>query len=142
MVAAGNNAASYVARFVLSSTELECKQLLCAVGDAATKAIEDTYFIVETFGHASAMYPKDIATDNTTSELNAIADAVLKRDWTAITGEPPRRSLWMALRKVMNKWTVSANVLTVYREDDTTSAYTEATTSAAGNPVTGSDPVG
>lgn len=141
MIATGNNAGSYLARFTFLNTELECKQLLVAIGDTTgAKAIEDTYFVVETFGNASAMYPRDIGADNTAAELNAIADAIFKRDLSAITGEA-RRSLLNAVRKIMNKWTAIAGTLTVYKEDDTTTAFTESLTAPGGsNPVTGSDP--
>jgi hypothetical protein len=139
MIATGNNAGTYLARCEFLNTELQCKQLLVSIGDAATKAIEDTYFIVETYGHASAMYPRDISTDNSAAEIAAIAAGIFKFDLSTITGEA-RRSLLNAVRKIMNKWSASGGVLTIYKEDDSTSAFTEALTSAAGNPVTGSDP--
>jgi hypothetical protein len=68
-----------------------------------------------------------------------IADAVLKRDWTAVTGEAGR-SVLNALRLLRNKWAVSGNTLTVCEEDDATEAWTGTLTSAASNPVTGVDP--
>lgn len=49
--------------FTLSIGELATKTLTVKVVDAATKAVDDQFFIVETFGHASAMYqwnPQDI----------------------------------------------------------------------------------
>lgn len=141
--ATGTNAAQAFWEFVFTGAELTGKQIQVAIGDATSgKAVEDDGFIIETFGHASAMYPYDVGTDNSAQEILDIADGILKRDWTAITGDPPRRSLWNAMRKIMNRWAVAAGVLTVYKEDDTTSAYTESTTSAAGNPITGSDPNG
>lgn len=73
--------------------------------------------------------------------LNAVVDAIFKRDMSAITGEA-RRSLMNACRKLINKWTPSGGTLTVYKEDDTTTAYTETlTTSAGADSITGSDPV-
>jgi hypothetical protein len=45
--------------FQLSGTELSCKQLEIMIVDAATKAITDQAMLVETFGHASAMYAPD-----------------------------------------------------------------------------------
>lgn len=72
--------------------------------------------------------------------LNAIADAVLKRDWTLVTGVPSR-SLLNALRFLRNKWSVSGTTLTVTEEDDATTAWTATlSTDAAADPVTGSDP--
>jgi hypothetical protein len=47
--------------FILTAAELTGKQIVVTVADAATKAVEDQCFIVETFGHASAMYPVDLS---------------------------------------------------------------------------------
>lgn len=72
--------------------------------------------------------------------LNAVVDAIFKRDLSAITGEAAR-SLLNAVRKLRNKWAISGSTLTVYKEDDTTSAFTEALTTAAGaDSITASDP--
>lgn len=74
------------------------------------------------------------------NDLNEQADAIFVRDWTSITGEAAR-SLLNAARFLRNKWTISGGTLTVYEEDDTTSAWTSAlTTNAAADPVTTSDP--
>lgn len=71
--------------------------------------------------------------------LNSYADALLERDLTAVTGEASR-SVLNALRFLRNKWSISGNTLTVYEEDDVTVAWTATLSSAAGDPVTGSDP--
>lgn len=69
-----------------------------------------------------------------------IADAILKRDWTAVTGEAARSAL-NALRFMRNKWSISGSTLTVTEEDDRTPAWTAALSSDAGaDPVIGSDP--
>ncbi len=74
------------------------------------------------------------------NDLNEQADAIFKRDLSAITGEAAR-SLLNAVRFLRNKWTIAGGTLTVYKEDDTTSAWTSAlTTNAAADPVTTSDP--
>ena len=61
--------------FTLADTELQCKQLTVTVVDAATKAIEDQAFVVETFGHASAMYPSDVGANNLDAEGRLISGA-------------------------------------------------------------------
>jgi hypothetical protein len=77
-------------------------------------------------------------TDSTT--LNNIADAVLKRDWSSVTGEAAR-SLLNAARILRNKWTVSSGTLTVYKENDATTAWTATETGTAGaDPITGQTP--
>lgn len=72
--------------------------------------------------------------------LNAIADALLKRDMSAVSGEAAR-SVLNAMRFLRNRWAVAAGTLTVYKEDDSTSAWTAAVSdSASADPITGSDP--
>ncbi len=76
----------------------------------------------------------------TSAEHTNIADALLKRDWTAVTGEAAR-SVLNALRFLRNKWSVASGTLTVTKEDDTTSAWTgTVTTDSGAEPVTGVDP--
>lgn len=76
----------------------------------------------------------------TSAEHTNIADALLKRDMSAVTGESARSPL-NAFRFLRNKWSLSGATLTVTKEDDTTSAWTATVTTDAGaNPVTGSDP--
>lgn len=72
--------------------------------------------------------------------LSDIMIAGLKADLSGITGES-RRSVLNAIRKLLNKWSISAGTLTVYKEDDSTSAYTSSLTTTGGaNPVTSEDP--
>lgn len=68
------------------------------------------------------------------------ADALLKRDMSAVTGEAARSPL-NAVRFLRNKWSISGGTLTVTKEDDATTAWTATlSTDAAADPVTGSDP--
>jgi len=74
------------------------------------------------------------------TERNAIADALLKRDMSSVTGEASRSPL-NALRFLRNKWSLSGTSLTVTKEDDATSAWTAVVTATAGaNPITAVDP--
>lgn len=89
---------------------------------------------------AGAITAAAIATDAIDADalsadaLNEIADALLKRDWTAVSGEAAR-SVLNALRKLRNKVTNNAGTLEVYKEDGTTQAYTQTvTTDAAQEP--------
>lgn len=69
-----------------------------------------------------------------------IADALLKRDMSAVTGESARSPL-NALRLLRNKWVVATGTLSVKKEDDSTEAWSSAVSSdAAADPITGSDP--
>lgn len=57
--------------FQFSATELSCKKLEVTVVDAATKAVEDTMFIIETYGNASAMIPFDLSDTQQTVDIAA-----------------------------------------------------------------------
>ena len=71
---------------------------------------------------------------------NQIADAILNRDFSAVS-DTNARTLLNAARFLRNKYSVSGTTLTVTKEDDSTSAWTSIlTTDAAADPVTGSDP--
>jgi hypothetical protein len=94
------------------------------------EAVYDALFAASAAGYA-AVADIPTATQN--------ADALLKRDWTAVSGEAAR-SVLNALRWLRNRWGISGGTLTVYKEDDSTSAWTAATTQTASNPTTASDP--
>lgn len=87
-----------------------------------------------------------LASANLDTQLDAIptatenADALLKRDMSAVSGEAARSPL-NALRVLRNKVTTTGGTLTVTKEDDSTSAWTGTlTTDAAADPITGVDP--
>ncbi len=72
--------------------------------------------------------------------VTEIADGILTRDWTAVTGEAAR-SVLNALRFLRNKWSVSGGTLTITEEDDATTAWTATVSEDAGaDPVIGVDP--
>jgi len=74
------------------------------------------------------------------SANNSVADAILKRDWTSVTGESAR-SMLNALRILRNKWTIAGTTLSVKKEDDTTEAWNAALTQDdTAMPITASDP--
>jgi 6,7-dimethyl-8-ribityllumazine synthase len=79
----------------------------------------------------------------TAGERTSIADALLDRNMASgvDSGSPTVRTPRQALRFLRNKWSMSANDLTVCKEDDTTASWTSTvTTNAAAVPVTGNDP--
>jgi hypothetical protein len=76
------------------------------------------------------------------ASILAIVDSLLKRDMSAISGEAAR-SLLNAIRKLMNKWSITGTVLTVTKEDDATPAFTQNITNSPGaDPIVGLDTVG
>lgn len=104
---------------------------------APTQAETDAAHVGFTFVNTSAV---SVTVQTYPIVLNDFADAVLKRDWTSVTGEAAR-SVLNALRFLRNKWSISSSTLTVTEEDDTTTAWTSAlTTSANTDGVTASDP--
>jgi hypothetical protein len=73
----------------------------------------------------------------TTTDFNNIADAVLKRDWTALSGEAAY-SLLNAARMLRDKWNTTGGTLTVYKEDGSTTAWTRTlSTDPTAAPITG-----
>lgn len=73
------------------------------------------------------------------SASQEIADEVLNRD-IAGGSSGGARNVRNALRSLRNKTAISAGTLTVYQEDDTSSAWTAAVTTAAGDPIASVDP--
>jgi len=73
--------------------------------------------------------------------VTEIADGLLKRDMSAVTGEAARSPL-NAFRALRNKVSLSGSTMTVTKEDDSTSAWTAVvTTDASADPITAVDPV-
>lgn len=91
---------------------------------------------------ASASVSADIAVvKNSIPSVTQIADAILLRDWSAIAGTVPARSMLNALRFLRNKWRANDGVLQVYEEDDTAVAWEALLTTNAGvDRITGSAP--
>lgn len=70
------------------------------------------------------------------------ADTLLNRDMATGTdsGSATVRTVRQALRFLRNKWSISAGTVTVTKEDDTTTSWTGAVTTTAGDPVSTIDP--
>lgn len=80
-----------------------------------------------------------------TDAVNEIADGVLDRDMSTGTdsGSTTVRTMRQALRFLRNKWTVIGGVLTVYKENDSTTSWQSTLGSTTGaDPITSSDPDG
>jgi hypothetical protein len=113
----------------LTATEMQAKQIVVTIVDAATKAVQDQVIVLETYGDGNgAMDARDFA------------DALLNRDLSAGT-DSVARSPRNALRFLRNKWSIGSGVLTVTKEDDTTAAWTSTlATTASADAIIGSDP--
>jgi hypothetical protein len=64
--------------FQFTTGETTGKSIRVAIVDSATKAVDDNFFVVETFGNASAMYPPDF-TDATRLGLGALPSAAVNQ---------------------------------------------------------------
>lgn len=77
-------------------------------------------------------------------DTDAIADAVLLRDWETMAGAPtaPMRSLLQAARMLRNRWQVGGTTLTVCDETDSLAspAWTAKVTAAKSGAITGVRP--
>lgn len=122
-------------------TKAEMDAALAAADDAVLAAIAalnnlSAAGVRTALGMASANLDTQLAALPTATEN---ADALLTRDFTAVTGEAARSAL-NALRFLRNRWAIAGGTLTVFGEDDTTSKWTGAVTQTAGNPVSTIDP--
>lgn len=70
-IAMGNSA---LWDFSLTATELEAAQVMVTIADSATKAVEDSGFIIETYGHASGQHAVDLD-DGVRAGLTALPNA-------------------------------------------------------------------
>jgi hypothetical protein len=109
----------------------------------AIKAIDDkldTTMEVDGAVHrftANALEQTPTDGGSVTIDNDAIADAILKRDWTLISGEAIY-SLLNAARLLRCNWQVNASTLTVRKENGSTVAWTKAlTTDATAEPIIG-----
>lgn len=116
---------------VLTATEMQAATIIVTVSDSATKAVEDQVILLHTYGEGQG------AVDTQT-----FADGLLRRDLSSVSETAlPARCPLNALRFLRNKWAVSGTTLTVYKEDDTTSAWTSALgTTASADAIISSDP--
>lgn len=73
----------------------------------------------------------------TPTDLNAIADSLLKRDWNSVTGEAAYSAL-NAFRMLRNVWNTTGGTLSVKKEDGSTTAWSRTlATDAAAAPIVG-----
>jgi hypothetical protein len=78
------------------------------------------------------------------AELNNIADAVLDRNMATGTdsGSSTVRTVRQALRAIRNRVAIAVCTATIYKEDDSTSSWTGAVTTTAGDPISEVNPAG
>lgn len=125
----------------LTAAEMNGNRIIVLFSDAAGAEWCDLLYVIETSpddltisGVADGVWDEPRSshvtsgsfgegTVHTSDEREAIADALLTRDMSDVTGEASRSPI-NALRFNRNKFVVDGNILTVYKEDDTTVAWT------------------
>jgi hypothetical protein len=114
-----------------------------AIWDAATSALSTVGSIGKLIvTNLDALISTRLASSSYTAAPTATqnADALLTRDWTAVSGEAAR-SVLNALRALRNKVSRTASTVTVTTENDSTVAWSAAiVTDADADPVTEVDP--
>ncbi len=106
---------------------------------AAALATDAVTEIQSGLATSSALSAVDAKIDIIDTNVDALPEAIFKLDLSTLSGEASR-SLLNGIRFLRNKWAISGSTLTVYKEDDTTSAWTASVSTAAASPVVGSDP--
>lgn len=87
-------------------------------------------------GNVSILATQGISGPLDAGERTNIADALLKRDMSAVTGEASKSPL-NCFRFIRNKITNNGSTLTITKEDNTTTAWTSTiTTNASAPPIT------
>jgi|GEM_PF-6803325 len=120
---------SGVITVTLSSTEMAADRVAVLFHDASGSEWQDALVTIYT-----------AAQSLDTAVAVTIADSILTRDWTAVSGEAAR-CLLNAVRFLRNKFVLSGTTLTVYKEDDSTPAWTgSVSTDASAEPIISSDP--
>jgi hypothetical protein len=113
--------------------------------DSRLKLVQSTVSDVQSYLAVMSGVQSDIASllnagvTTTTADKQAAADEFLNRD-LATGGSGNTRRVQQALRGLRNKTRISGGVLTIYAEDDTTAAWSAATSTAAGDPLVSIDP--
>ena len=110
------SASSIAASFSVTNAKIDVVDDFLDTEIAAIKAKTDQ--LVFTGGKVDANATLAI----TAGDLTAIADAILKRDWTSVSGEAVF-SLLNAARMLRNAWSTTGGVLIVKKEDGSTNAW-------------------
>jgi hypothetical protein len=123
-----------------SQTAGDLAALVTTVDDLLDTEVAAIKTVVDAVKAKTDNLPAAPAATGDIPSANTIADAVLKRDWTSVTGEASR-SVLNALRAIRNKVSRSGSTLTVCAEDDSTEAWSASiTTSSSAEAITEVDP--
>jgi len=124
--------------FDLAQAETNAEVLVFAPKSSTSGVVLDQVQVFTQDATISSRASQTSVDDVPTATENA--DALLKRDWTEVTGEAAR-SVLNALRFLRNKRAIATGTLTITKEDDSTSAWTAVVVGdAEASPITSIDP--
>lgn len=133
----GGNGSSAVWDFILTGTETNAAQTRVMISDAATKAIEDDYFIVEFFGNVSGIQQFDYTSGTSTNIWNSgLANTILSQSVRCVENSAPSGSLCEMTLGSLNS-TVSDGNLNIMRSDRTNFSVKSLTTTPGAAPIRG-----
>lgn len=111
-------------KFVFSDAELTTARINVNIVDAATKAIKDRHFVVETQGHASALH--NIDTDNfLASAVTKILTTQLTEAYAAKGVAPTLAQALFELLGEANEVVFTDTTASIKKRDGTTEAFTD-----------------
>lgn len=125
----------------LSSGEMGADEVVITAVDGAGDEWHDAMWVLHTVGNdyddLSVLDEADLAGIAAEVDTEALIEGLLTVDWAGISGEAAY-SMMNAFRFLRNRWDVVDGVLTVYKEDGTTPAWSRTvTTDVDAPPVTG-----
>lgn len=116
--------------------------ILNRIGAFAGSGVNTVLGFLQALARSDAAAPSNMGGtyDPATHSQQGLLTSLFKLDLSTVTGEAAR-SLLNAVRAIRNKTTVASNTLTVYKEDDATTAWTATVTAdPTAAPITGVDP--
>ena len=122
-IAMGN---STIWDFSITATEMQAAQIMVTVADSATKAVDDTGFIIETYGHASGQHTMDLA-QNYDFATGTIA---MTEAYAAKGSAPSAAQILFEIRALLAEKAVASTTLTAKKIDGSTTAATYTLNSA------------
>ncbi|KKK75332.1 hypothetical protein LCGC14_2874770 [marine sediment metagenome] len=141
-------ASSRMVKISLSSSEMNGDNITLVGVDAAGAEWGDVVITLQTapnqFDTVGVAVGGILDGSLVAAELNNIADGMLDRIMSVGTDSggdnTTARTVRQALRVLRNKVSITGGTATITEEDDSTTSFTAAITTAAGNPITTIDP--
>jgi hypothetical protein len=111
---------------VLTNTEMEAARITVQIIDSHNSPKEwlDEFLYIETYGQLSAQH-EHTGYQLSANTISSISESILGYDWNDVAVVSDR-SLLNAARFLRNRWKVSGSALSVFQEDDSTTAWTVA----------------